>query len=64
MKYLLIPLYKDTILHKAHSITLQAPPSSELEERLEAALEAGTLIEFDNIMYFVDEEIGVENESN
>lgn len=62
MKYLLIPLYKDTILHKAHSMTLQAPPESKLEKQLEDALEAGTLIEFNGVKYFVDEEIGVENE--
>lgn len=57
MEYLLIPLNKDVIVHNAHSLTITPPKDSKLEKDIEEAFENGTTINFNGIVYFVDEEI-------
>ena len=59
MKFLLMPLHKDVVLHNAHSMTVMAPKDSRMEEALVKALDSGKTVDFNGISYVVDEEIKV-----
>lgn len=55
--YLLVPVYSETLLHNAKSVTLNVDPATEMAKQLEKAVETGDKIEFENIKYYVDYQI-------
>lgn len=55
--YLLVPVYSETLLHNAKSVTLNVDPTTQMAKQLEKAVEIGTQVEFENIKYYVDYQI-------